>query len=187
MDSPTNIFNPAAFTKDYSKGGYFELSQMNRAIEINGEKWLYLASGLCRAVFASPCGRYVAKVPKNTREQYDEIWLNISLSQNLHDVGAYDEAPEIFKPHIAQAYLLPNGLVIQERVQVEKIRVGLFREIGVRADGTYCIFDCDPLLDGSFNRPKKGYAYAHAARMLSQVMPSEVVEWANEQRGNDIF
>ena len=183
----TNIFNPTEFTKDYSKGGFFELSQMNRAIEINGEKWLYLASGLCRAVFASPCGKYVAKVPKNTRDRYDDIEINLSLSQNLHDVGAYDEAPEIFKPHMAEARLLPNGLVIQERVRVEKIRAGLFREIGVRADGTYCIFDCDPLLDTSYNRPEKGYFYALAARQLRQVMPAHVVEWADAQRGNDVF
>lgn len=140
--------------------GVYDIKYSNDVIEFEGEKFTYLSSGLARIVFISEDGKWVIKVPIADRIDDDDIKMylendrnfkrfsDVSISHNYYEAIAYQECPEEYKKYLAETILLKNCWVKQEYVNVKKCLFRSdFREIGQRNDGSFCIFDYDPLLD----------------------------------------
>ena len=130
--------------------GKVNLQFVGSSIQIGNINYKYLAEGLAKRVYTSPCGNYVLKIPKDNK--------SYQLDQIYHEVEAYNQAPEWCKNNIAKSYLLQNGWMLQERLTIKQSN-NHFRELGVRDDGTVVIFDVDVLLEGCFKKPKNGYLY----------------------------
>lgn len=135
----------------------YEISRDRESFVFEGKSWEYHNSGLARCVYRSDCGKYVIKVPycdfidqEDLDRFLNEDWryADPSIHHNYGEAQAYKECPKEFKNHLAKTELLPNCWVRQEFVEVKSLSgCGAdFREIGKREDGSYCIFDYDPLL-----------------------------------------
>jgi hypothetical protein len=140
-----------------AQNSFYNIQKNRHSFEYDGKLWEYHNSGLARTVYKSDCGEYVIKVPYC--EYVDEEWMKDfmkddyrfappAIHHNIGEVDAYEACPDEYKVYLAKSELLPNCWVKQEFVNVYKTRTNDpgFREIGRRNDGTYCIFDYDPLL-----------------------------------------
>lgn len=141
-----------------AKAGIYNIKKEGHSFEYDGKLWTYWNSGLAREVYMSDCGKWVIKVPisnyfqeKEIGEYLDELYSCAppSIQHNIGEAEAYAACPAEFKGCLAKTELLPNCWVRQEFVKVHEIFTGdhRFREIGQREDGSWCIFDYDPLLD----------------------------------------
>jgi len=141
--------------------GHYNIVKHGHCFEYGGQNYTYHNSGLARSVYVSDCGKYVIKVPNTCYlsgyESLDEFltedmfkYADASIQHNYYEAEAYKKCPKKFKKYLAKTELLPNCWVKQEFVEVKNCpftgRHDL-REIGVREDGSLCIFDFDPLLN----------------------------------------
>jgi hypothetical protein len=140
--------------------GHYKIKKHGHSFEYEGVIYTYHGSGLARTVYRSDCGEFVIKVPNGGYfEDAEELkealennfrYSDCTIHHNLGEAKAYEDAPEEYKIFLAKTELLPNCWVKQEYVEVKTCSfTGMhdLREIGKRKDGTYCIFDYDPLLD----------------------------------------
>jgi hypothetical protein len=174
--------NVESVAKCFDVGGIFDIANKNKILKIGEHNFKYKATGLQRLCFSSPDLKFVAKIPKSDTCQFIENGkfevVSLDLMHNIHEYLSYIEAPEILKPHIAKCELLPNGILLQEYVKVEKIS-GAYREIGYReSDGKYVVFDCDCFLSACCEKPKNGYNYSDIFINLSHLFPIDVVNFA---------
>lgn len=161
----------------------YEISKHGQKFVYDSKTWDYHNSGLARCVYRSDCGKFVIKVP--ICSLFDELEIDELLStglkyagpsihHNYYEAMAYDQCPEEYKPFLANTEILPNCWIRQEFVEVIKINTNRhdFREIGKREDGTYCIFDFDPLLrDFKF----MGYKWEKLPRLIEMAVNSIVI------------
>ena len=140
--------------------GHYNIVKHGESFDYDGKRYVYHNSGLARCVYVSDCGKFVIKVPANNRDGVEELsvlldekefrYADPSIQHNYYEAEAYKKCPKKFKKYLAKTELLPNCWVRQEFVDVRECsftgRHDL-REIGVREDGSLCIFDFDPLLD----------------------------------------
>ena len=131
--------------------GYYNLLKHHHSFEFEGKAYEYHSSGLCRSVYRHK--NFVIKVANADSVDFDPNgpdfkYLDPRIHHNYYEAIAYQECPDEYKKYLAKTELLPNCWVRQEFVKVLKTRTGRhdFREIGQRKDGSYCIFDFDPLL-----------------------------------------
>jgi hypothetical protein len=132
--------------------GFVNISKTYDKITVGEKIYNYLASGLSKEVYYSPCGKWVLKIPKTPSSYH--------VAQIKHEVACYNEAPDWCKTNVAESYFLDvqNGWMLQERLNIEG--GGLwFRELGRREDNTLVIFDCDVLLTHNGKKPPQGYNY----------------------------
>lgn len=138
----------------------FEVIKIRDSFKYEGKLYTYHMSGLCRSVYKSECGQYVIKIPtgRYTSKEELEMFLeseenfkrygSVSVHHNYYEAKAYQACPEAFKHLLAKTELLPNCWIKQEYVEVHRCSYSPdLREIGKRVDGSFCIFDFDPLLD----------------------------------------
>lgn len=165
------------------KGGVFEYAKKNHKYIHNGVEYKYKATGLQRICYESPCGTWVIKIPKSNESVIEDgkfEMLDLNLTQNIHDYLAYIEAPELIKQHIAKCEILPNGALLQERLDVVAI-LGRYREIGYDAGSkTYKVFDSDCFLDMCLQKPLQGYAYHKIFIELQHLFDADVVNFAKK-------
>lgn len=147
---------------DMMSDGHYNIVKHGESFEFDGQKYTYWSSGLCREVYKSECGKFVIKVPYNYsyyQEDWNELLKNgefryadVSIKHNYYEAIAYKSCPKKYKKHLAKTQLLPNCWIKQEFVEVIKLSgFGAdLREIGKREDGSFCIFDFDPLLNSDF-------------------------------------
>lgn len=140
--------------------GHYNIMKHGESFTYENVVYTYYSSGLCRTVYLSACGKFVIKVPNgsfhDTISDLEEFLKNNfkhadpSITHNLGEGLAYADCPKEYKNYLAKTELLPNCWVRQEFVEVlECSFTGKhdLREIGRRSDGSFCIFDYDPLLD----------------------------------------
>lgn len=140
--------------KDIKSDGFYNIIKHSSSFDFEGLKYTYFSSGLCRTVYKSECGKYVIKVPNGAgfhdlENIEDAIYYDVTASHNYYEAKAYENCPEEFKKYLAKTELFPNCWVRQELIEVKNCSFLMrhdFREIGKRKDGSYCIFDYDPLL-----------------------------------------
>lgn len=153
--------------------GSYDISKHRESFVFEGVSYTYHNSGLARQVYKSECGKFVIKVPIVDYEEHEELQADFregyathpAISHNLGEAEAYKQCPDEFKKYLAHTELLPNGWVKQEFVEVLYTYTGSheFREIGRREDGSYCIFDYDPILrDFEFI----GYRWEHLPEVV---------------------
>lgn len=143
-----------------SSDGHYNIQKHGHSFKYEDKLYTYHASGLARTVYRSECGKYVIKVPIGDPFEDDEDLKEYltndfrhadpTITHNIGEARAYEECPNEYKTYLAKTELLPNCWVRQEFVEVLECHfTGMhdFREIGKRQDGTFCIFDYDPLLD----------------------------------------
>lgn len=140
--------------------GHYNIEKHGQSFKYENKIFTYIASGLARVVYRSDCGNYVIKVPiggyfEDEEELKEHLtndfrYADCTITHNVGEARAYENAPKEYKTFLAKTELLPNCWVRQEFVEVVKCSfTGMhdFREIGKRKDGTFCIFDYNPLLD----------------------------------------
>lgn len=135
--------------------GQYNVRFHGSIVTYNGVDYRYHSSGLCRTVYLSPCKRFVLKIP-NSELYYPDIvdfdatdWFELhwNIRHNYLEWLAYTQCPDEFKASLAVTDMLPNGWLIQEFVTVKEVNLHHnFREIGIREDGSKCLFDLDPLI-----------------------------------------
>lgn len=134
--------------------GFYNIIKHGNSFDFEGLIYTYYSSGLCRTVYKSKCGNYVIKIPNGAgfhdlEKIEDVIYYDITVSHNYYEAKAYENCPDELKIFLAKTELLPNCWVRQELIEVKSCSFLMqhdFREIGKRKDGSYCIFDYDPLL-----------------------------------------
>lgn len=140
--------------------GHYNIIKHGHSFIYEDKLYTYHSSGLARTVYVSDCRKFVIKVPIGSYfEDEEELrehlsnnfrYADPSITHNVGEANAYKDCPEEYKTYLAKTELLPNCWVKQEFVEVLKCsftgRHDL-REIGRREDGSFCIFDYDPLLD----------------------------------------
>lgn len=137
-----------------SSDGYYNLIKSGYSFDYKGKVYTYHSSGLCREVYKSDCGKFVIKVPLVDGFEHDEIehmfnsgnykYLPLPVRHNYYEYKAYEDCPKQFKKFLAKTELLPNCWIKQEFVEVKKCLYSPeIREIGMRKNGSYCIFDFD--------------------------------------------
>ena len=133
--------------------GYVDFLKVGAVITHENIKYTYIASGGMRDVFRSEDGLKVLKLPTKKNCMFDS-----ALKHNILEFRCYDEAPDWCKNNIAKSELTKEGFIIQEFVDVKRGLNNYYRELGVKTDGSWVVFDCDIFLD-AFNEPKKGFKY----------------------------
>ena len=77
---------------------------------------------------------------------------------------AYEECPKEFKKYLARTELIEHGWVRQEFVKVIPLTFRHdLKELGQREDGSFCIFDFDPLL---WNFEFKGFNWTSLPTLI---------------------
>lgn len=134
--------------------GFYDIIKHHDSFKFEGKKYKYHASGLCRSVYLSDCGKFVIKVAGADSVDFDPNskdfkYLDPRIHHNYYEAIAYAKCPDKYKKYLAKTELLPNCWIRQEFVNVIETYTGRhdFREIGQREDKSFCIFDYDPLLD----------------------------------------
>lgn len=140
--------------------GHYNIEKHGHSFRYEDKLYTYHSSGLARTVYRSECGKYVIKVPiggyfEDEEELKEHLtndfrYADCTITHNVGEARAYKDCPNEYKTYLAKTELLPNCWVRQEFVEVLKCSftdMHDFREIGKREDGTFCIFDYDPLLD----------------------------------------
>ena len=143
-----------------STDGFYDIQKHGESFVFDGKRYEYHNSGLARCVYRSECGEWVIKVPYVDMFSKDDLadWLNErtwkfahpSVHHNYYEALAYEKCPKRYKGMLAKTELLKNCWVRQEFVEVldcsDFTNRHDFREIGKREDGSFCVFDYDPLL-----------------------------------------
>ena len=170
--------------KNYDEGGTFVKGMERKTIKVEGKEFTYIKSGLCRNVFISPCGEWVAKVPivdKSLSIYFSErlqiTRLPFHFTHNELEYQAYIECPEIFLPHLAETKILEDGTIIQKFVDVFQVAFG--NSLGrCKTTGAIQVFDFDIFFAPmSFERPKDGFRYYNAV-IKNDGFPENVKKWA---------
>lgn len=155
--------------------GTCDLLKLNSIIMWDGKPHRYLASGLAREVYISPCKRYVLKVPiqddhESNLDEYiltgKPYHLSVSASHNLFEAKCYSDAPRAYKRYLAKTTLLPNFWVKQEFVDVHEVAGLGIREIGVKK-GKCVLFDYDIMLS-DFQEPILGFNYEILPKLITK-------------------
>ncbi len=146
--------------RDVLTDGHYNIQNHGESFRYEDKVYTYHSSGLARVVYRSDCGKFVIKVPIGSTfhdmDSFEEHsknnfrWAAPSINHNIGEAKAYEDCPEEYRTYLAKSELLPNCWVRQEFVEVLECRfTGRhdLREIGRRADGSFCIFDYDPLLE----------------------------------------
>ena len=140
-----------------AKKSFYDIKKDRDSFQFDGQVWTYHNSGLARCVYRSKCGNYVIKVPYCSMTDQKDLdrfladdwkYADPSIQHNYSEAKAYQECPDNLKSYLAKTELLENCWVKQEYVNVFETQMNRhdFREIGQRQDGSWCIFDYDPLL-----------------------------------------
>lgn len=142
--------------------GRYDVRFHNTKIVYKGIEYRYHSSGKCRSVYADPDKKFVLKIPIEHCGSSNGVWdkdmlddmgwkfMEWSLKHNILEALAYEQCPKEFRKFFARTKLINHGWVKQEFVDVYDFHYGdhNFRELGVRKNGTLCLFDFDPIIDG---------------------------------------
>jgi len=151
---------------------HYDIVKKDESFLYEGKTWTYYNSGLAREVYVSDCGNFVIKIPITTLfiEGDEKRWeKNIhrcppSVKHNYYEALAYEECPKEFKKYLARTELIEHGWVRQEFVKVIPLTFRHdLKELGQREDGSFCIFDFDPLL---WNFEFKGFNWTSLPTLI---------------------